>query len=200
MRVEKPIIQTSASQFSTTLVWANSCSRLTRTWQLRLSYKLSLVNSHHLTLVQLLFSLDHDMRVKETLIQTVGCQLSCNSPKNSRFLKALVYFPQHSCSFKLNFDISISLAGLWKISTFENVCSRFYICKILPRRTGESWRCERVHFKASSIFNVKKRFFTLGKTRLLAFDYPSFCEIWTKIEQIRIKWKRPTKIVYLLSR
>ena len=40
----------------------NSCSRLTRTWELRkLSYKLSLVNSH-----QLLLSFDQDMRVEKT--------------------------------------------------------------------------------------------------------------------------------------
>ena len=75
----------------------NSCSRLTRTWKLRkLSYKLSLVNSHQLLFSltrtwelrkfsyklslfnshQLLFSFDQDMRIEKTLIQTLACQLS----------------------------------------------------------------------------------------------------------------------------
>jgi hypothetical protein len=41
-RVEKPLMQTLASQLS-----CNSCSRLTGAWELRkLSYKLSLLNSH----------------------------------------------------------------------------------------------------------------------------------------------------------
>ena len=39
-----------------------------------LLYKLSLVNFH-----QLLFLFNQDMRVEKTLIQTLACQLSCNS-------------------------------------------------------------------------------------------------------------------------
>ena len=82
MRVDETLMQTFACQLS-----CNSCSRLTRTWELmKLSCKLSLVNSHatlvlvrpeheswwnpHLnsrlsTLMQLLFSFDQDTRVDE---------------------------------------------------------------------------------------------------------------------------------------
>ena len=96
MRVDKILMQTLACHFS-----CNSCSRLTRTWELmKLPCKLSLVNSHATfvlvwpgheswwnshansrlsTLMQLLFSFDQDMRVDETLMQTLACQLSCNS-------------------------------------------------------------------------------------------------------------------------
>ena len=52
------------------LSW-NSCSRLTRTSELRkLSYKLSLVNSHQLSS---LFTFDQDMKIEKTLIQTIVC-------------------------------------------------------------------------------------------------------------------------------
>ena len=96
MRVKKTLIQTLACQHS-----CNSCSCLTRTWELRKpSYKLSLVNTHATlalvwpgheswvnsytnsrlsTLMQLLFLFDQNMRVKKTLIQTLACQHSCNS-------------------------------------------------------------------------------------------------------------------------
>ena len=37
------------------------------------------VNAGLLTLMQLSFSFDQDMKVDETLMQTVACQLSCNS-------------------------------------------------------------------------------------------------------------------------
>ena len=56
------MIQTLAFQLS-----CNSCSRLTKTLELR---KLSS------TLMQLLFSFDQDVRVEKTLIQTLACQLS----------------------------------------------------------------------------------------------------------------------------
>ena len=36
--------------------------------------------------------------------------------------------------------------------------------------------------------------FTVGNTRLLVSEYHSFCEIWRKIEQIRIKSKQPVHI------
>ena len=98
MRVERRIIQTRASQFSTTLV--QLLLSFNQDMKVETLVKLFVVNSNQLTLVQLLLSFDHDMGVKEALIQTVVCQLSCNSHKNSRFLKALVYFSQHSCSFK----------------------------------------------------------------------------------------------------
>ena len=50
------------------------CPRLTRSWELiKLSYY-----SRLSALVQLLFSFDQDMRVDETLMQTLACQLSCN--------------------------------------------------------------------------------------------------------------------------
>ena len=39
----------------------------------------SLANSRLSTLMQLLFSFDQDMRVDETHLQTLACQLSCNS-------------------------------------------------------------------------------------------------------------------------
>ena len=93
MRVEKTLMQTLASQLS-----CNSCSRLTRAWELRkLSCKLSLLNSHATlvlvwpgheswenshanscfsTLMQLLFSFDQGMRVEKTLMQTLASQLS----------------------------------------------------------------------------------------------------------------------------
>ena len=93
MRVKKTLLQTLASQLS-----CNSCSRLTRAWELRkLSYKLSLLNSHATlvrvwpghqswenshtnsrfsTLRQLLFAFDQDIRVEKTLRQTLACQLS----------------------------------------------------------------------------------------------------------------------------
>ena len=96
MRVDETLMQTLACQLS-----CNSCSRLTRTWELmKLSCKISLVNSHATlvlvwpghesrwnshansrlpTLMQLLFSFDQDMRVDETLMQNLACQLSCNS-------------------------------------------------------------------------------------------------------------------------
>ena len=84
MRVDETLMQTLACQLS-----CNSCSRLTRTWELmKLSCKLSLVNSATLvlvwpaheswwnshvnsrlsTLMQLLFSFDQDMKVDETLM------------------------------------------------------------------------------------------------------------------------------------
>ena len=68
------------SRFSTLVqLSCNSCSRLTRTWELRkLSLKLSLLNSHA-TLMQLLFLFDQDMRVEKTVIETLASQLSCNS-------------------------------------------------------------------------------------------------------------------------
>ena len=89
MRVDETLMHALACQLS-----CNSCSRLTRTWELmKLSCKLSLVNCHATlvlvwpgyeswwnshansrlsTLMQLLFSFDHDMRVHETLM----CKLS----------------------------------------------------------------------------------------------------------------------------
>ena len=64
-RIDETLMQTLACQLS-----CNSCSRLTRTWELmKLSCKLSLVA----TVVQLLFSFDQDMRVDETLMQTLAC-------------------------------------------------------------------------------------------------------------------------------
>ena len=38
--------------------------------------------------------------------------------------------------------------------------------------------------------------FTVGKNRLLAFNCHHFCEIWRKIEQVRIKWILPVEIAY----
>ena len=95
-RVEKTLIRALTCQLSS-IVSCNSCSRLTKTWELRkLSYKLSRVSFHQLscnscsrltrtwelrsliqtlacqlssTLMQLLFSFEQEMRVKKTLIQ-----------------------------------------------------------------------------------------------------------------------------------
>jgi hypothetical protein len=107
MRVEKTLMQTLASQLS-----CNSCSHLTRTWELRkLSCKLSLLNSHATlvlnwpryeswenshansrfsTLMQLLFSFDRDMRVEKTLMQTLVSQLSEPMP-STVILNRLLY-------------------------------------------------------------------------------------------------------------
>ena len=69
-RVDETLMQALACQLS-----CNSCSRLTRTRELmKLSCKLSLVNSH-VTLVLVW----PGPRVDETLMQTLACQLSCNS-------------------------------------------------------------------------------------------------------------------------
>ncbi len=92
MRVERTLVQTLASQLSSTLIlvwpahesWENSRAnsrfstlvyslpRLTGAWELReLSCKLSLLNSHLLS-----SSFDRRMRVERTLVQTLASQLS----------------------------------------------------------------------------------------------------------------------------
>ena len=117
--VAKTFTQILASQLSS--LSCNSCSPLTRTWELRkLRNKLSLFNSYHLSynscsrlttgelrkfsyklsltnssiFMQLLFSFDQDMRVDKTLIQILACQLSCNScscMSRTRELRKLSY-------------------------------------------------------------------------------------------------------------
>ena len=96
-RVEKTLKKTLASQAISTLMQlmqklfdklsldishqlsCNSYSRLTKTWELR---KLSLQTracQHSLTLMQLLSSIDQDIRVQKTVIQTLVFPLLCNS-------------------------------------------------------------------------------------------------------------------------
>ena len=96
-RVEKTLKKTLASQAISTLMQlmqklfdklsldnshqlsCNSYSRLTKTWELR---KLSLQThacQHSLTLMQLLSSIDQDIRVQKTVIQTLVFPLSCNA-------------------------------------------------------------------------------------------------------------------------
>ena len=74
MRVEKTLIQTLASQLSSTLMQLlfsfDQDTRREKTLIQTLACQLSS------TLMQLLFSFDQDKRVEKTLIQTLACQLS----------------------------------------------------------------------------------------------------------------------------
>ena len=74
MRVEKTLIQTLASQLSSTLIQLlfsfDQDMRVEKTLIQTLASQLSS------TLIQLLFSFDQDMRVEKTLIQTLASQLS----------------------------------------------------------------------------------------------------------------------------
>ena len=62
---------------SSTLI--NSHATLVLIWPRHEGWENSHTNSRLSTLMQLLFSFDQDTRVKTTLIQTLACQLSCNS-------------------------------------------------------------------------------------------------------------------------
>ena len=57
----------------------HSHATLVLVWQVQKSWLNSHANSRLSALMQLLFSFDQDMRVDETLMQTLACQLSCNS-------------------------------------------------------------------------------------------------------------------------
>ena len=51
---------------------------------------------------------------------------------------------------------------------------------------------------ARSLYNLQKSFFHNRKDQAFSFRMsPFFCEIWRKIEQIRIKRKLPIEIAYL---
>ena len=130
MRVERTLVQTLASQLSSTLIlvwpahesWENSCAnsrfstliyshpRLTGAWELReLLCKLSLLNSHLLS-----SSFDQRMRVETTLVQTLASQLSStlilvwpahesweNSRANSRFSTLIYSHPRLTGAWEL---------------------------------------------------------------------------------------------------
>ena len=74
MRVEKTLLQTLVCQLS-----CNSHTTLVLVWPGHESWENSHTNSRLSTFMQLLFSFDQYMRVEKTLLQTLACQLSCNS-------------------------------------------------------------------------------------------------------------------------
>ena len=153
MRVDETLIQTLACQLS-----CNSCSRLTRTWELmKLSCKLSFVNPHAIlvlvwpgheswwnshtnsrlsTLMQLLFSFDQDMRVDETLMQTLVCQPSCNSCSRltrTSLLKKL------SCKLSLAKSHATAVV-LWPKTRMETLITKLFSIWPLnsPAKSGNS--------------------------------------------------------------
>ena len=86
MRVEKTLIQTLASQLSSTLMqllfWFDQDMRVEKTLIQTLFCQFSS------TLMQLLFWFDQEMRVEKTLIQTLFCQFS------STLMQLLFWFDQ----------------------------------------------------------------------------------------------------------
>ena len=124
MKVEKTLMQTLASQLSSTLMQLlfsfDRGMRVEKTLMQTLASQLSS------TLIQLLFSSDRGMRVEKTLMQTLASQLlSCNSCSRLTGVREL---RKHLCKLTLASRLSSSFnQGLYLLKILwlwgEGVCT-----------------------------------------------------------------------------